>query len=218
MKYSAKQTLPSRVQQILDRCNTKHILYKNFRGEKKGFFFKLLLKEQCHVCAYCGVKLSADETKMHIDHFWPQSHSSNGVWDYQNWFASCGPPGKENRIPSTCGDAKGDWFDPSNTDLIPSNSGCEHRFRYGQFGGITAADSSDQLVTTFIDKLNLNDASLQYNRKAIIKSIESELPSTDDDIRAEIARWREVDGDGCAKSFGHVVANYLECEFGNLLV
>jgi uncharacterized protein (TIGR02646 family) len=176
------------------------------------------------VCAYCGQGLKGDRSDSHIDHFWPQQYFNpqsmpdrpDRTLDYENFFASCGPPGLPTavgRIPSTCGDHKGNWFDPTNY-IMPSHVGCEQRFSYGANGQIMPASPTDAAAANMISVLNLNEPALQYQRQQIIIGIEQAIAAGDFTLATrddEIAAWRRPN-DGKLKSFGHVAARYLESE------
>ncbi|KDB05137.1 hypothetical protein U879_03115 [Defluviimonas sp. 20V17] len=64
-----------------------------------------------------------------------------------------------------------------------------------------------------IDKLNLGEQSLCYERFLIVAEIEDRINDGTIDATnqaAEIALWRRVDANGVAISYGHVAARYLE--------
>lgn len=212
MKHSPKRPAPPGLTEWLGLSNEDWTPdWENFAGTPKSNTHNSLLEEQGYVCAYCGTGLKGENGDSHIDHFWPQAHFPDRILDYANLFASCGPS-SQKKAPKTCGDAKGDWFDQENIDHIPSQPGCEHRFRYDARGWMHPADA---LASSVITQLNLNDPSLREERRRIVKGIEDAITAgeiTPADVAQEIASWRAPDAAGRAKSFGHVAARYLEDE------
>ncbi len=171
-----------------------------------------LLAEQGYVCAYCGCTVKADGSDSHIEHFWPRSHYPTRDIDYENLFISCGPKGGRG-APRICGDAKADWHDPANTDVIPSHPDSERRFSYNGNGKVRPSRQGDALVKTLIeDVLNLNDPSLIEKRKRIIAGAERALAQDVAFLDDTIAGWRSVDAEGRVQDLGHVAALYLEQE------
>ena len=64
-----------------------------------------------------------------------------------------------------------------------------------------------------IQKLNLNDQSLQYERLSIVIEIEERINDGTIDAAnqaAEVTLWRTVDANGQLISYGHGAARYLE--------
>lgn len=213
MKHSKKQEPPERLTAWLADVNEDwRPSWDNFAGPPRSETKQALLQEQGWVCAYCGREIDAGGS--HIEHFLPRSKFPERELDYANFFASCGPSGKKS-APKTCGDAKGNWVPTDPADLIPSHPDCEKRFRYDGNGAINPANSSDQHVIDAIIVLNLNDDSLQLERKSILAGLEAGIRAgeiTAANVAAEIASRRAKDADGRCESFGHVAARYLEEE------
>ena len=197
--------------------------FETWQNPEKGHVVQLLLREQMHLCAYCGRRLQTEPPVCHIDHFWPQSRF-NGEFgpdrrlDYDNFFLSCGPPslpgGAARFLPRTCGDAKADWFD-ERSYVIPSDARCEARFMYTAAGEILSKDDHDGGANNMIERLNLNDPALVYERKKLIGGIENELGLSKDasyDVGEIIATWRLPDSAGRLAGFAQVVYRYLEDE------
>lgn len=197
--------------------------FESLQNPEKGDVVQVLLREQMHLCAYCGRRLQTEPSNCHIDHFWPQSHF-NGErgpdrrLEHDNLFLSCGPaslPGGAARsLPRTCGEAKADWFD-ERSYVIPSDAWCEARFMYTAAGEILPKDDRDEGANNMIEHLNLKDDDLVYQRKKLIGGIEKELgPSTDasDDVGEIIATWRLPDSAGRLAEFAQVAYRYLEDE------
>lgn len=212
MKHSKKQEPPGQLTAWLAKVNEDwRPNWDNFAGPPRSETKQALLQEQGWVCAYCGREI--DDGGSHIEHFLPRSKFPERELDYANFFASCGPSGKKS-APKTCGDAKGHWVPTDPVNLIPSHPYCEKLFRYDG-GAVNPANSSDQHVIDAIAALNLNENSLQQERRKIIAGLEAEILAgkiTAENVAAEIAFRRAKDGYGRCKNFGHVAARYLEEE------
>jgi uncharacterized protein (TIGR02646 family) len=228
LKYSAKQAPPACLIDWLALANEDwQPSFGALRNPEKPEVHSALLREQGYVCAYCGRAVKADRSDSHIDHFWPQAHFDGSTppdrtLDYDNFFISCGPtrnPGAHKTLPQTCGDAKGDWFDPVS-HIIPSDPNCERCFAYGATGEISPSEQGDQAALNMIKHLCLGDTGLTDERRQIITAIEAAildgtLPETA--LAAELRFWRTPQGSlGQLPNFGHVAARYLETEFPDL--
>ncbi|MCM5557248.1 retron system putative HNH endonuclease [Pleomorphomonas sp. JP5] len=219
MKFSAKRPAPKAFVDWLEQENNDwKPTYSQLSGPPMQAVQQSLLEEQGYVCCYCGRRLPLDGSEGHIDHFWPQSRF-NGTTaddrrlDYNNFFRSCGPRGQRGvptGRPSTCGEAKGDWYDIHNS-ILPSDPGCERRFVYGQTGAVKPSNPDDKAALNMIKQLNLNDRALDYERSVIIEEIEAAL-AKGISASSEHARTR-TPINGQLPGFGHVAARYLEEEF-----
>ena len=182
-----------------------------------------LVREQGFLCVYCGRSLSYDLSDGHIDHFWPQSifngisHPDDRRLDYQNLFQSCGPSSlpapTAATLPDTCGDAKGNWYDEEHY-IIPTERRCEARFQFSPTGTIHPRDSTDIAAINMISVLRLNDPALCYERRKVIRELESAILSsyqTIAEIRGEIESATTPHNDRLI-GFSHVVTNYLQDE------
>lgn len=215
MKHSPKNDAPSAFSDWMNLANDDwQPSWGNFQNPQKKKTHEALLVEQGYVCAYCGCGLKEDCSDSHIEHFWPRSRYEEKSLSYENFFASCGPY-SESQNKKTCGDAKEDWHEPENSTLIPSHYGCEQRFRYGANGKMSAFDSTDAIASGFVIALNLNETSLELERKTIIMGLEKDIEDgliSSANKAQEIASSRALDPQGRAKPFGHVAAVYLEQE------
>ena len=183
-----------------------------------------LLKEQGFLCAYCGRALSADFSDSHIDHFWPQTifdgtggHDDLRL-DHDNLFQSCGPSSLPSRaargLPYTCGAAKDDWYDEQHS-IMPSEEDCELRFMYDAAGQVSPTEDDDQAARNMIERLRLDDAALNNERKKIVQELEQDVlgqSPTVLELREEIDSWLEVDEAGRLSGFAQVARRYLEVE------
>lgn len=171
-----------------------------------------LIEQQKHVCVYCGKRVTIKYLDAHIEHFWPSSQFSNLRFSWANLYVSCGPAREKNK-PLTCGDKKGDWCPTDHIE--PADPNVEYNFSYGGLGEINPNPSDNIQAKKMIEKLNLNDNSLQYQRQQIIIGLNEAIENDEiksENIAGEIARWRSVDANGRLKSFGHIAARYLEDE------
>jgi uncharacterized protein (TIGR02646 family) len=171
-----------------------------------------LLAEQGLVCTYCGKRITTGYQSSHIEHFRPKSQYGALRFDWTNLFASCGPTGKAN-TPKTCGDAKGKWDPEGIAHVNPTDPQCAQRFSYDGNGAITPTTSRDVEAQTMIDKLRLDDSSLDLDRVVIIGDLERQIRDgvIDASNKADhIAVWRSFDTEGRFIGYGHVAARYLE--------
>lgn len=181
---------------------------------QKGQVHEALLAEQGHVCTYCGKRITTEYHSSHIEHFRPQSQYGALRFDWTNLFASCGPTGKAI-TPKTCGDAKGKWDPEGNAHVNPTDPQCAQRFSYDGNGAITPTESGDVDAQTMIDKLRLDDSSMESERLVIISDLEGQIRDggIDASNKADhIKVWRSADTEGRLIGYGHVAARYLEDE------
>lgn len=186
--------------------------WDQLQNPEKQEILQALLDEQHHVCVYCGKRITAAFHSAHIEHFRPQSSHRNVRFDWNNLFASCGPVGKKN-TPKICGDAKGHW-DPRN-HIEPTDPLCEQKFVYDGNGAIWPSAIGGTEAQTMIDKLNLDNESLDFERLLIVADLEERIRDGKIDatsVAQEIALWRAIASDGTLKAYSHVAARYLEEE------
>lgn len=186
--------------------------WNHLQSPEKQQILVALLKEQRYVCTYCGRAISAEPHSSHIEHFWPQSKFQHRRFDWPNLFASCGPTGKKN-TPKICGDAKGNWAPVNSID--PTDPQCEQKFSFDGNGAISSSTVGGTQADRMVKKLNLGDATLDYERFFIVAKLEEQIRDGEIDktnVGQEIQLWRTVGSDGKRKAFGHVAARYLEDE------
>lgn len=182
-----------------------------------------LLAEQMGVCVYCGRALSPDRHDSHIDHFRPQAKFNQEslpdlTLSYQNLVVSCGPNrcpiGSAKRRASTCGEAKGDWFDDA-LHVDPTDENCGSRFAYGTSGMVLPKANQDRAAEKMVSVLNLNENSLSYERSIIISAIEKDIIDgiiTSSNKEAEISYFLNPTQNSVISTFAHVAARYIEDE------
>ena len=186
--------------------------WDQLRHPEKEAILRALLDEQKHVCVYCGKRITIAFRSSHIEHFRPQSIHSNLRFHWDNLFASCGPTGQKN-TPKLCGDAKGHW-DPMD-HIEPTDPLCEQKFVYDGNGAIWPSAIGGEHAQRMIDKLNLDDDSLNFERLLIVAELEERIRDGRIDatnVAREIVLWRASDSNGTLKAYGHVAARYLEEE------
>lgn len=186
------------------------LAWRAWQSPDKQTVLESLVAEQHHVCVYCGKRIEAEIHSAHIEHFRPQSLHQNLRFVWDNLFASCGPTGKAN-TPRTCGDFKGSWNPVSYIE--PTDPQCEWKFDYDGNGGIYPAALGGFRARTMIARLNLDEASLCYERYLLVGEIEDQIASGTIDAAnqaAEVKRWRAIDPQGKAIAYGHAAARYLE--------
>jgi uncharacterized protein (TIGR02646 family) len=186
--------------------------WEALQNPEKQAVLLALLEEQKFVCVYCGATISTDWGSTHIEHFWPRSKFPALRFDWPNLLASCGPP-TTKRQPRTCGAAKDNWVPANYVD--PSDPDCEHKFAYDGLGQIIPSALGGMPATVMIDRLKLDDASLEYQRRQIIAELEKQVGCGTINamtVAEEIRSWREPDASGHLREFGHVAARYLEDE------
>lgn len=186
--------------------------WSTLQNPEKAAILLALLEEQKFVCVYCGGAVSTAWQSAHIEHFWPRWKFKDLSFDWSNLFASCGPPTAKGQ-PSICGGAKGNWIPANHID--PTDPDCERKFSYDGLGQITPAALGGKPAAIMIDRLKLDDKTLDYQRGQVIGDLEREIARGRIDasnVAAEILSWRGTDGHGRLKAFGHVAARYLEDE------
>ena len=172
MKHIVKGNPPSELRRWFDgqpaqegrRLNCG---YADMPGEVKRVVKQHLLEEQGGLCCYTGILLS--ERRAHIEHFKPQSlcHNQEDV-EYTNLLAAY-PGDNASKCPYGA-HAKANWYD--NKLLIsPLHGNCENRFRFDQFGRITAASDNDVAAKETIERLCLDHGSLTELRKQAIDTV-----------------------------------------------
>ena len=232
MKRSSKGAPPQsfldwiRAEEKLFNCRPE---FDDLKRPEKDHLRRMLLQEQDFLCTYCGRSLASDFSDSHIDHFWPQAvfngrdHPDDRRLEHDNLFQSCGPsslPGMaETFLSSTCGDAKGDWYDEQDF-VMPSDAECEHRFIYDGSGRIETKNPSDRAARNMIEALKLDHPRLDNERKKVILDIERDFLSNGpdwNDVEMEIISLNTPDDEGRLIGFAQVARRYLEEERGERL-
>jgi uncharacterized protein (TIGR02646 family) len=135
----------------------------------------------------------------HLEHFEPQAANSARALDYSNLFLSCGQEDEQGQPASTCGTAKGDWFDPALI-VPPVYNACTLRFTFRLNGKIEPEASGDSAAAEMIARLNLNHRELEKERETVLYLIDSGAVDVDD-------YWNT--GSGLAMSYGHLAYQHV---------
>lgn len=181
MKYINKGGEPLELHQWHDsqpvvdgkRINCK---YRHMPTDVKKIVKEKLLNEQGYLCCYTGRVI--DEASSHIEHIRPQTLCI-GEFDeediaYANLLAAF--PGGSLRAPYGA-HAKDGWYDSTNF-VSPLQPNCETKFRFTQFGQISAVNTGDNAATETIQHLDLNHAELtDLRRQAIQRTLIDLKPS-----------------------------------------
>lgn len=181
-----------------------------------------LLRDQHHLCAYCGGRL--DPSTMKIEHFVPQSADRSLILDWSNLLGAC--PGRY-RDPTTgktvthC-DSHRTKFAPGPPprgllSVHPAQTDPGHHFRVN----ITAKGSELGTVETLtgeakldLAELNLNAPRLVDNRAKIIRDLRASLSATPEPKLPRLLRRRyktatTAGTDGLLPPYAPIEAEYL---------
>lgn len=156
-------------------ANRAHVNF-NFKslnqdGDVRQAVIKSLVKEQGGLCAYTGIKITAETC--HIEHVLAQTHCKRrGLHEdisYQNMVA-CVP--KPNSTLPYGAIPKKAWPDPDKPDeankfVSPFTSDCERKFVFKYSGKIFPA-ADDKAAEKTIEKLCLDNGVLKKMRQSAI--------------------------------------------------
>lgn len=156
-----KQSAPK---SLIEYKNAGNFSYNDFT--EKDEIRKDLVQEQYGLCAYCMGKITADSTKMKIEHFKCQSSYPELQLEYSNMLGCClGQTGKAFKQ-QTCDTHKGDM----SLSLNPSKT-----IDFEKMQIVYSDDGTIKSLNVNFDKeinnvLNLNTNILKANRKTMIDS------------------------------------------------
>lgn len=136
----------------------------DIRGTLRAY---ILETEQENMCAYCEKKIDSSNEKAHIEHFKARGHFPEYTLDYSNLFVSCNNHFHCGRKKDSSNLQKNDFH-----HLISPLDNIQEHFEY-TFDGTIEGKTPNGRFTQKI--LNLNEASLQEERKSIIRNIKSYL-------------------------------------------
>lgn len=185
------------------RC-AAHASYANY-GDKDGLR-EALCDEQGHICCYCMKRIRPDAGSMKIEHWHRRSYQDEQL-DYGNLLAACNGNEGQPRSKQHCDTRKGDSVLSRNP--ADPNHNIETVISYLGDGRI---QSSDRVFNRELnDVLNLNEAFLVNNRKAVLESFTRGLPSgnlSKNTIQDMVADWSSAAG-GELREFCGVVIYWL---------
>lgn len=174
MKYIKKGNEPEELANFKAFANEDwQPTFEDFRSEDKKKFKQKLIEEQGHVCCYCGMRISSENS--HIEHLKPQSDYPEDELNYYNLLASCQLK-REPKEPQHCGVKKDDWYD-KDLMVSPLEPNCVDFFIYTGAGEILPTDDEDKKIAaaTTIDKLGLNIDKLKAMREEAIDAILTDI-------------------------------------------
>ncbi len=187
--------------------------FDNLPAEIKRVIKELLLDDQGHLCAYCMSRISF--RKMKVEHWLPQNGTAERDLNWKNLLGVCmgneGMP--ENQ--QTCDTRKGNV----HIDYNPSESDhrIESKITYSSGGTI----GSDEETWNFQLKntLNLNQARLVENRKAVLEAIAMLLNQKPglrrkNELKRLIDKWRSKAG-GEISPYAGAAVYYLNRKLGS---
>lgn len=220
MQYITKNSPPSR---FLWFCRQTGATYDNMTGKVKKKLRKALMKEQGHICCYCGMSLTTDRASVDseksftiVEHLKSKTNYAHLRLEYTNLLASCdggqqerenSSEGKQKRkklFPSQCDDHKGSKDIP----ITPLCQTCGSRFMYDNDGSMLC-DLADSDAQRTIDILNLDNPVLRNKRKAVIFAYENLGINSKDEWELELEKVSQQDSDGKYKPFCFVAQSYI---------
>ena len=197
MKYIHKDPEPGSLTSYNHRLGNKTPNWKSFNKSVKTDVYHALLKEQGHICCYCGIRIS--RKNCHIEHYRPKSQYKHLTFSYTNLIASCqGEDEQRPTKPVHCGHKKGGWFD-EDLMISPLDPKCLDYFKYTGSGEILAAENPDKqdAAETTIAKLALNINKLtKMRRKAIDAALQIVEGLDDEEIHTLAQAYQEMDAEG----------------------
>jgi uncharacterized protein (TIGR02646 family) len=149
-------------QSLLEYRRTPRATYEGLPQDVKEEVRERLAREQGFLCCYCMQRITPNPDGMKIEHWAPQSQSSERQLDWKNLLGACkggeGSPLAEQH----CDSHKG------NTPIRvnPLEERCERLLRFLADGTIESDDPAVQIDLS--QTLNLNYARLRNNRKAVL--------------------------------------------------
>lgn len=202
-------------QGLLEYRRTPHATYEGLPQEVKEELRERLAREQGFLCCYCMQRITPEPDGMKIEHWAPQSQSSERQLDWKNLLGACkggeGAPLAEQH----CDSHKG------NTPIRvnPLEERCERLLRFLADGTITSDDPAVQ--TDLSQTLNLNYARLRNNRKAVLdafrKFMQRKYSGTtwsDEALTRELTRLQQPDRNGRLQEYCQAPIYWLKKRLG----
>ena len=186
------------------RC-TGHASYANY-GDKDGLR-AALCAEQGHICCYCMQRIRPDADHMKIEHWHCRDDYQNEQLVYRNLLAACNGNEGQPRSKQHCDTRKGDSVLSRNP--ADPNHNIETVIYYLGDGRIQSSEPRFDRELNNI--LNLNDAFLVNNRKAVLDGFTRGLQRgtlSRDTIQGMLADWSNAAG-GELREFCGVVIHWL---------
>ena len=209
MKYIKKSNEPEELANFKAFANENwQPTFREFRGEDKRRLQQKLIEEQGHICCYCGMEITREDS--HIEHLKPQSNYPEDQLNYYNLLASCQLK-REPKEPQHCGIKKEDWYD-EDLMVSPLEPNCVDFFRYTDEGEVLPTDEEDKKIAaaTTIEKLGLNINKLKVMRLEAIDAILIDIEqSSESEIEALVNGYEKLDDKGQYEPFCQAVVYVL---------
>ncbi|MCL6442421.1 MAG: TIGR02646 family protein [Alicyclobacillus sp.] len=168
MRYIVKDRIPAAFKLWKTEYHTRHRRRPTYASLNRNVNVKhlvqeSLIREQHHVCCYCGIPITLETS--HIEHFKPQSRFPNLALDYGNLHASC-------QYRDSCGHNKGTAY---GRILSPLQPDCETYLHYREDGKVEVSRSIEadpwkrDTARNTIQRLGLNTDRLVARRRAVIE-------------------------------------------------
>jgi uncharacterized protein (TIGR02646 family) len=182
--------------------------YKLLTRNEKDPIRAALVREQGHLCGYCGGRVGIRDGDCHIEHVEAQSTNPARALDYANMLASCQGSDAAPPVPKHCGAARGNESLP----VTPFMPDCATYFAYGSDGRIEAGADPDrrEAAEETIRALCLGVSRLKAARAAAIDGALAGLEDLSaEEWRAEAARYDQPDIDGRLTPFCFAIQHVL---------
>jgi uncharacterized protein (TIGR02646 family) len=198
---------------------TPHATYGNLPQGAKDELRERLAREQGFLCCYCMQRIRAEPDAMKIEHWASQTaaETTHRQLDWKNLLGAC--RGSEGRpfAEQHCDTRKGE----DSITVNPMEPRCEQLVRFLADGTIESTDPAFQRDLTHT--LNLNQARLLHNRKAVLEalreSLERKYPGTSwskDVLERELAERQQPDARGQLSEYCQVSVYWLKKRLGRL--
>jgi uncharacterized protein (TIGR02646 family) len=173
--------------------------WDDLQNPLKQDLWMALLREQGHVCCYCGARIRhrsypQGAEASHIEHLLPREHYPKRMFDYDNVVASCQGRQKDSppREPRHCGSHKDNWPKPAEEALFisPLDAACARHFRYRADGHVAPAIDSAKSAAAAetIRRLRLDHPRLIAQRAVAIETVLEELAELPTEEERQVRR------------------------------
>ncbi|WPB77117.1 retron system putative HNH endonuclease [Archangium violaceum] len=216
MRYIHKGQEP---EGLLEYRLTPHATYEGLPQEVKDELRERLAREQGFLCCYCMQRIKPEADGMKIEHWASQSAPStrHRQLDWKNLLGACkGGEGSPQRQ-QHCDTRKGD----TPIQVNPTDEGCERLVRFLADGTIASQDSA--IDGDLNQTLNLNQARLKHNRRAILdgflEAMRRKYPGTtwtEAAMARELEELMRLDASGRLGEYCQVPIFWLKKRMGRL--
>jgi len=215
MRYIPKGPEP---RSLLTYRLTPHATYAGLPQDVKEALRERLVREQGFLCCYCMQRIEPEAEGMKIEHWASQSNPSthHRELEWKNLLGACKGGECSPQRQQHCDTHKGD----TPITLNPTEEGCE---RFVHFLGDGTIRSDDSAINEDLDRtLNLNQARLKNNRKAVLdaflQAMRRKYPPgatwTDTAMRRELEGLRQPDANSRLTEYCQVPVYWLMKRMG----